>query len=374
MNIEPAKIQIGNHDKGISELENKVYAEKNPVEKDLPIDEAIEKAKASPGAELIVTNLKTGKASVHKIFMEDAAAEGKSINVSELAKDEANQSAEHPLLINANVAGSFYGDSAFLVDEKNNISLLVNDPDTSAERTKLGEAGKYIEFPTSPEKKKIALELVKEAGFPDSIEKVLLRNIVNAVSNFNPGDYNHGEMLVSIAALNPGPEKTKLAELANKLNKLNQQYEVKVNEHDNQVKVMASGIKITDMKEINAKYDEMTRFMRPEITAAEQKLAELKNKLIDADASEVSARTHWKIRDEIHREIYETENKLDKLKSLPFPDESLKNDITREPYLALYQKLENIIGLDSKFNASLPEIKTGLRLQAKDFLENARLK
>jgi hypothetical protein len=405
----PINIRIGNHDTGKWDLENKVYAAKNPVADDLTIDEAIAKAKASPGSELVVADLKTGKASVHKIFMDDAADEEKSIKVSELVKDGIEQGSENPLLIEDNIAQRFGGKTAFLVDDKNNLTFLGNDPDKSDAGSKLKEAAEFIDLPTNKDKKDIAALIAKEVGSPEAIEKKLTSNIIAEISKTFPVDYKPDAISEAIAALNPGLAKTRLESIKANLNVINGQYTAELKSHNDKIKGLYSEIKMDNMKEVKSKFAELRAVLRPEITSIEKSIDSLK-KQIDAQEKElitapkeeselayqisylensiqreVNARhearkngslisdpDNDKYLEGLDRKLEDNKKALRHLTGLPyqisannkellkkytelnqandkqFPGENIAKE--NVPYLDLYNKLDHIIKLDEKFN------------------------
>lgn len=202
-------IKVGYHDKGLWDAANKINADKKPIAQNVNINDAIAKAKANKGAELILVD-DSGNAKVHSLKMEDSLVkENKTIDNKELFRGKTKL----PLNINDNIASAFNSRAAFLVDEKNNITYLGDKVKQTNAETILKDAERFV---SAPNKNKVdaAYTMAKEAGNEKKIEVRLANNLLDDLSanykNTTPADN-------AVSFLKPGDVKTKMESLLTNL-------------------------------------------------------------------------------------------------------------------------------------------------------------
>ncbi len=208
---DPIKVKIGVHDKGLWDAGNNVEAEKNPFVSGLNINDAINKAKAKSGSELIVVD-SAGNTSVHSLTVKDGffGKENKTIDAKELNRG-TNKSGY--LKIDDNLANVFKGKSAFIVDKNNNVTYLGARVSTTTKDIELKDAEDYLNAPT---KNKIdtAYQMATEAGNPKKIEVKLANNTLDKLNS----DYsNTRDADNAVSLLRPGTTKALMESLITNL-------------------------------------------------------------------------------------------------------------------------------------------------------------
>jgi len=215
------KRDIGSHKTGFWDLSNPIQAKQTPLAEGLSIDKALEKARQTDGAELVVVN-RDGKASVHSLSVKDRFfSENKQILVSELDRDPAKKQdlSKTPLAIHDNIAQAFSGQGAFLVDDKNQVTYLGDDVDQTTAAVKLREAEKFLEQPTQ-DRVNTAYAIARDAGNERHVDKKIATQVLDQLHQ----DYRRSEPASQkIALLKSGETKTQLEGLVGELNSLSGQ-------------------------------------------------------------------------------------------------------------------------------------------------------
>jgi chromosome segregation ATPase len=221
-------IKAGSHDKGFWDASNPIKANKTPLASGLSVEQAMAKAKANPGAELVVVNSE-GKASVHSLSVEDTFwNENKKILISELDRDPAQKQnvSKTPLAIDDLVAQSLFGQGAFLVDEENKSTFLGNDVDQTTDAVKLKDAEQFLTRPTA-DRVDAAYAIAKDAGNERHVDKKLATQVLDQLHQ----DYRQsGPADQQIALIKPGDAKTRMQGLVGELKTLAGQESTRVTE------------------------------------------------------------------------------------------------------------------------------------------------
>lgn len=203
--------QVGTHDTGFWDRENKIAADPKASAENLSVKEALSQAKSQKGAELVVIQ-EDGTANVHALQGQDGfASENKQILISELDRDPRSKQdlGKTPLAIDDKVAQAFGGKGAFLVDEKNNTTYLGEDVDVATPTSKLQEAEQFLKAPTQ-EKVNAAYAIAEDAGKPAHIDSAMGKNVLNQLqSNYRQGD----QAAQDVSYLKPGDTQEKITAL-----------------------------------------------------------------------------------------------------------------------------------------------------------------
>lgn len=290
-----SNFSIGNHDKGMWDAANPIKANKTPSASNLSVDQAIEKAKQTPGADLVVVK-SDGKASVHALSVEDSFwDEGKKVLINELDRDpnKKQDMGKTPLAIDNNIASAFSGQGAFLVDEQNKTTYLGDDVDQTTASIKLQDADKFLSNPTK-DKVDAAYAIARDAGNERNVDKTIARQGLDKLQqNYRAGD----EVGRDVALLKTGETKTKMEGLIGELKGLAGQESQRVAELRGQLSDRAGKYQ-ADLKEPTQK-----------LNAA--------NKAWDqANAQETQAvnKTAYNLREARMPGVYQLEDRLDDAK------------------------------------------------------------
>jgi hypothetical protein len=228
---DPIKVKIGVHDKGFWDNANNVEASKSPLASGLNISDAVNKAKANSGSELIVVDA-SGNASVHSLSVKDGVwgKENKTIDIKEL-KRGANKNGY--LNIDDNVANIFKAKSAFIVDKNNNVTYLGARASTTNKEVELKDAEEYL---SAPNKNKVdtAYLMASEAGDTRRVEVKLANNSLDKLNedyrNTKDADYSTG-------LLKPGNTKAQMEKLLTSLKSIDSNRTAETTALSNELKV-----------------------------------------------------------------------------------------------------------------------------------------
>lgn len=213
----PQMKQIGTHDTGFWDLENKVRAQVEPQHKGLSINEALALAQDTPGAELLVVR-EDGLANVHSLRGDSFKRENKQILLSQLDRNPARRQDldKTPFAIDDRIAQAFGGQGAFLVDEQNKSSYLGSDVDQATAQSKLADARQFVPRPTAS-RIQAAYAIANDAGQPSAITQELGGQILSLLD----ADFHRGQQAsTQIAYLTPGQTQNSLNALVSSLNAL----------------------------------------------------------------------------------------------------------------------------------------------------------
>ncbi len=210
--------QVGTHDTGFWDRENKVSADPKAKAENLSVQDAIKQAKAQKGAELVVIQ-EDGSANVHALQGEDGfASENKQILISELDRNPNSKQdlGKTPLAIDDKVAQAFGGKGAFLVDEKNASTYLGEDVDVATPQSKLQEAEQFLKAPTQ-QRVNAAYSIAEDAGSPAHIDKALGKQVLNELQ----GNYRQNTQAAQdISHLRTGETREKITALTTNLGRI----------------------------------------------------------------------------------------------------------------------------------------------------------
>jgi hypothetical protein len=210
-----SNFQVGSHDKGFWDASNPINANKQASATGLNVQQAIDKAKQSPGAELIVVK-SDGKASVHSLSVEDSFMnEGKKIDIKELDRDpnKKQDMGKTPLAIDNNVAAAFAGSAAFLVDESSKVTYLGDDVDQTSKSVMLKDAEKFLSSPNR-DKVDVAYQIATEGGDAKHVDRTVARQALDQLQQ----DYRQSAgPAQNVALLKPGDVRSKMEGLIGEL-------------------------------------------------------------------------------------------------------------------------------------------------------------
>ena len=213
----PNMKQIGTHDTGFWDLENKVRANTAPSQKGLSVNEALALAKRNQGAELVVVR-EDGLANVHSIQGDSFKKENKQVLISQLDRNPNRRQdlGKTPLAIDDRIALAFGGKGAFLVDDRSKSTYLGSDVDQTNAKTKLEEAKSFVSNP-SANRLGAAYAIAEDAGNADAITQHLGKQVLGLLDrNFHDG----AKASQQISYLTPGQTQNRLNELVGSLNAL----------------------------------------------------------------------------------------------------------------------------------------------------------
>lgn len=184
-----------------------VNAQKEPLKGKQKASDAVNTAKGNSGAEVAVIDA-SGNTTVHSLSVEKglmskpkATASG-FITVDNLAPAGAKVDKNKPLAIDPTIANMFGGETAILVDEKNQTKVIGQD--------KLAVANKYLDNPTAS--KVDAAYTV--AGDDNHVNKKMASNVTSSLTaNYRNLDSNAN----SISLLKDGQVKTTMNALIGEL-------------------------------------------------------------------------------------------------------------------------------------------------------------
>ena len=180
-----SKITIGEYDTGFWDYGNSIRADKNPLKKDLNINDAIDFAKKNSGSELIVVK-DNGLASVHPLEVQDVwiKEKDKQIDNSKIDRDPNKKTdlGKTPITYNNNVAEKFGGKSAFILDKLNRHTYLGADVDQLNNSRRVNDAKEYLS-PVTSNKIDVAYTIADEAKKPVAVEKEVADQVLDTLSN-----------------------------------------------------------------------------------------------------------------------------------------------------------------------------------------------
>jgi hypothetical protein len=207
--MKPEYIQIGVHDEGYLDAENEIMANKAPLAKNMNIEDAVAKAKNTPGAEIVVVDA-AGKANVHALTIkDDFYKENKTVDIGELKMDKDS---DDPLLIENNVAGKLNGEAAFIVDQKDKVAYIGADVFNTTAATAMKDAEKFLK---NPDKNKIdtAYQIADKFKKRQELETKFTRNLLTDFQK--TGDM--AALVNGTALVKPGKVKTDMESLIKEL-------------------------------------------------------------------------------------------------------------------------------------------------------------
>lgn len=203
-----SNFQIGSHDKGFWDASNEINANKQASASGLNVQQAIDKAKQSKGADLVVVK-SDGKASVHALSINDSfSSENKKIDIKELDRDPNKKvdSGKTPLAIDNNVAAAFSATAAFLVDEGNKVTYLGDDVDQTTKAVMLKDSEKFVSAPNR-DKVDAAYQIATEGGDAQHVDRTLAKQGLDQLQqNYRQSD----GVAQNVSLLKPGQVKTKM--------------------------------------------------------------------------------------------------------------------------------------------------------------------